>query len=75
MLHYVHHRVSHCVCLMFGAGQLVHSVLFHLKQLPAVAKKQNKVMRVNQKLNKEPKLTLKLRKAEGSYNIDYSHFR
>lgn len=63
MLHHVHHRVSHCVRLMFGAGQLVYSVLFHLKQLPAV-------MRVNQKLNKEPKLTLKLRKAEGSYSID-----
>ncbi len=40
MLRYVHQLVSNCVCLLFGAGQVVYSGFFelvHWKQLPAVA--------------------------------------
>ncbi len=44
MLQYVHQLLSDCVCLLFGAGQVVYGgflELFHWKQLPAAAENKD----------------------------------
>ncbi len=42
MLHFVHQLVANCVCLLFGAEQVVYSgflEFYHWKQLPAASGK------------------------------------
>ena len=65
MLHYVHHIVTNCVCLVFGAEQVVYSVFFraafcilrpHYKSSKSEPKQQTN----------ELKLTIKLVKLRGA---------